>query len=296
MLEEMDRLLAAADQIRAFKKANAQFDDQLLEENPDNETQSDKEEDGRLESEHETAMDDSQHVLEEDIIDEKSAILESEFDVDHDNEEESQESQEIEDSHKSRESQEAPQQPHDEQTDKLKAIVFEQNRLANLKILESLDSMSLQERKERSMAVLRKWRLWHSGHGTLNKEEVSCPICLKKRSAKHMKEHIQGRHFNIKEVTCSQCDSSFRYQNHLKYHIERYHNPKVHKCILCEDMFGSGKMMVEHMNTVHKGLLKSIQVPNQCRKCRKGFWEAASLRMHEKNKRCTAIPRWCKEM
>ena len=104
--------------------------------------------------------------------------------------------------------------------------------------------------------------LWRSHN--IDMELLTCDKCPefrafnKARLTDHLTKHQTARPF-----TCNECDKSFKQERHLNDHRHRFHKMKresqmaiemkKYQCKICDRVFKSSQIMMNHVRTVHEG-------------------------------------------
>ena len=84
---------------------------------------------------------------------------------------------------------------------------------------------------------------------------------------------------NIKDLTCEQCDKTFKYKQGLENHVKFVHdNIREFKCEFCDYEAHTGKSLNEHTNAVH------LKQKYKCTICPKEYAYKHALAAHMRNR------------
>ena len=86
--------------------------------------------------------------------------------------------------------------------------------------------------------------------------QYTCSICNKTFHRANLSRHMQKYHEEIRNVSCSHCDSSFMNKKKLKKHIAEMHKEvKLYACKSCNKSFDFLSYLKKHMESAHEGKL-----------------------------------------
>lgn len=146
---------------------------------------------------------------------------------------------------------------------------------------------------------------------TVKKDRQICSICGKAFSSiSTLNIHIREKHLPDTDpqryFKCSQCDSKFDREYHLRVHHLTHKNVRTYTCDYCHREYNNRKNFVNHMYAIHSNLrtiyscsfcnkgfrsrdhrddhenIHTGKRPNQCMLCFKDFASSAALRRHTK--------------
>lgn len=104
--------------------------------------------------------------------------------------------------------------------------------------------------------------------------QILCEICGQSFRSNHLlKDHIAKIHEN-KPFKCPKCDMIIEKPNHLRTHMQHYHD-KRYKCLICTEEFETHYRRSHHMMTVHKNR-ETVTCPH----CPRTFVFRSTMKRH----------------
>ena len=130
----------------------------------------------------------------------------------------------------------------------------------------------------------------HKAHNKIVSEDKTykfeCQQCDKAYKRKnHLKEHIQSFHEGVKYL-CHQCDQEFTDQSSLRRHIQSVHKGVTYACDHCDYQATQQSNLTKHFQSVHTMYVHEVDGNSfkfECQQCEKVYKRKDHLRKHIKS-------------